>query len=306
MLTVERVSEHAYLVTSSSPELWKCNGIVVTSGAGTRAAFIDCSFNAAEFDALLDKFGDNVDYYVTHMHVDHVQYLHVAEARGIPIYCPAPDHEYVADLSRFARANGIHEAGFEAMFRDYIDHYTKFRPVTRVTAFSPGAVFDYKSWRLASIPLPGHSPGHVGFEIRPGPPGDAQPVLFAADIGIDGIGPWYCFKYCHLGQYRASIARLEAMYARDSYVLLSSHGPAIRARDPDIFTRARQKIEAARTRLVRLLETTPRDVEALVGKGVYYRTTTLAKMEAGPRQLYLFWESWAIRHLLRELEAELP
>ena len=307
MLHYEEVAKGLYLVTTDANEYWKCNGLVITDAEDSKIVLIDCNFNEEEIESLLKKFGNNIAaYFISHVHIDHVQYTHLYEKLGIPIHCPIPENEYIKDLNLFLNDNGAIDYGIDRLFVKYVENFTNFRLLTSTFPYSPDDVFNFENITLRSIPLPGHSPGHSGFEIirinSDKKANTYKDVLFAADIGLDEFGPWYGFKYCDVAQYRESIDRIESIYNNGDYILLSGHGPVIREKQDDIFEKVRDRLNESQARLVEVLKTTPKEINKLVYKGIYYNTSVLDKMEENMKNLYLFYEAYSIVNLLDELD----
>ncbi len=304
MLTFEPITENVFLATSDLKEHWKCNGLILTSPRDSKAVLIDCSFREEEIEQIFQEFGE-VSYvsFMTHLHVDHVQYTHLYEKLQIPIYSPIPENEYITDLQWFMQSNGAVDFGISKEFLGYINNFTRFRPLRQVIAFTPGDVFDFDSISLKSIPLPGHSPGHTGFEIKhKNPSPQHKDVLFVADIGIEEFGPWYGFKYCDITQYLNSIDLAKQLFKNGDFILLSSHGAPIFDPETLVFEQTRAKFEESIQKLRYYLEIDGPDLSQLVGKGIYYKREVLAKMDEKVRELYHFWEALSIQNLLDYLD----
>lgn len=305
MLKFEEISKGVYLTTTDSQEYWKCNGIIITDVEDSKIILIDCNFNDEEIEEIFEKFGkDLLAYFISHVHVDHVQYVHLYEKYNIPIYCPQPEDEYIRDLKVFMKNNGAIDYGIADLFLLYVSNFTKTKQLKNHIPFASGKIFEYSNVILKTIHLPGHSPGHTGFEIirKNSTINSHRDVLFITDIGIENFGPWYGFKYCDLGQYRESIDKIEKIYLKGDYILQSSHSEVIKEKNELIFNKARQQLDDAKARLEELLKTNPANVEDLIGKGVYYKKSTLAKMDENVRNLYLFWEAFSVKNLLEEIE----
>ncbi len=101
------------------------------------------------------------------------------------------------------------------------------RPVFEVTWLADGEELQHEHAVIRVHHLPGHTPGHVGFELG------GEGVLVTGDTILDGLTPNAVVDrdpenpgrpFLSLAAYAATLGRLEAMRPR---LLLPAHGPCI-------------------------------------------------------------------------------
>jgi len=304
MLHYKKIEEGIFLVKSDVNFPWKCNGIVAQTQGGENI-LIDCNFTAKEIDSLLQKMGPRVAaYFASHVHMDHVNNIKNYETLGIKIYCPIPEDRYLLHIDTFLRENGAADYGLLDQFKFFVANIAHFRELNSVSGFAPGMKFTFGEFVIETIPLPGHSPGHTAFAIRD-LTNHRRNVLFASDIGLDPVGAWYGFKYNHMKDLRASIARIEAIYNHEDFILTSGHGPIYFEKQYGVFQEIRDKIEHTKQRLLALFDPkTPRGLGDVTLKGVFYRKETVQDLDETFRGLHNFWEGAALSNLIEELEQE--
>jgi glyoxylase-like metal-dependent hydrolase (beta-lactamase superfamily II) len=139
------------------------------------------------------------------------------------------------------------------------------RPVTAVRWLSDGDELEHEHGPIRVHHLPGHTPGHVGFELG------GERVIVTGDTILDGLTPNAVVDrdpvtperpFLSLAAYAASLARLEALRPK---WLLPAHGPCIADVGGQVATlRARQDQRAAEIR--GLLEAGPVTVASLIAR----------------------------------------
>ena len=101
------------------------------------------------------------------------------------------------------------------------------RPIRSFDALEDGQVLPHTSGSIRVHHLPGHTPGHVGFEL------EGEGAIITGDTVLDGVVPNAVVgadpetpdrPYQSLAAYAATLRRLEALRPR---ILLPAHGPRI-------------------------------------------------------------------------------
>jgi glyoxylase-like metal-dependent hydrolase (beta-lactamase superfamily II) len=123
------------------------------------------------------------------------------------------------------------------------------RPVSDVRWLADGEELEHEHGPIRVHHLPGHTPGHVGFELG----GDG--VIVTGDTILDGLTPNAVVDrdpddparpFLSLAAYAGTLARLEALHPA---LLLPAHGPCIADVRGQVETlRARQRRRAAEIR----------------------------------------------------------
>jgi glyoxylase-like metal-dependent hydrolase (beta-lactamase superfamily II) len=247
---------------------------------------------------LLAAFSQCVKaYYLTHMHLDHACNIADVEERGIRIFAPENELKYISDFRNLLHDTGAMDLGTEMEMSYLISTIFKYRNTGNIAGYTPGMEILEGAVTLRSIPLPGHSPGHTGFQIIDGD----KRFLFTTDIGLEKLGAWYGFRYCSIPRYKESINLLLSLYNQGD-ILLGSHCEPCFEYRPDLLSEISDKINASEERLLNELKRDkPVAAGDLTGKGIYYRQETIEKMEGPQRKLYLFWEHCSIENLLEDL-----
>lgn len=299
MLKLTPLNKYCTLATPNRLEIWKCNTLIIDHG--DHLSLIDGNLNSSELDNLTTLFEKTVaTCYSTHTHVDHVNNLHCLENRGIEIFSPELELQYLLDIDLLLKDGGAEEQSARVEMRDFITGELGFRNLSKAKGFSPEAAFTDSGIKLQSIPLPGHSPGHTGYLVScPGEPD----LLFVTDIGLDDFGAWYGFDYCDLGDYRNSIARLKEIYDPTRQILLSSHNSPNFPGNPGDFDRILDGIAATETKILQTLSqnSNGQTTTEMTFTGLFYPLRSLRRMQGGLRKLYYFWEFYCIQNHLEDL-----
>lgn len=137
------------------------------------------------------------------------------------------------------------------------------RALARFTALDDGFVLDHERGRLRTWHLPGHSPGHVGFELV------GEGIVWTGDLLLEGITPNALVgpdphdprrPFLSLAAYNESLSRVLALRPR---LLLPGHGPCI-ANVEESIGRVRERQRQRSEQVVGLLRREPADVARLM------------------------------------------
>lgn len=306
MVITQKLIENVYLITPEDKFSWICNGILIVDANDGQNVLIDCNLKRRDFKALFKEFnGDFKTYYISHVHLDHVNNVHyfeklVPEAR---IYCPIPEHEYMLDIQKFIETNGAQQYGVGEPLKKAFFTIMRFKELKRVEGFKPDASFSFDNVMVKTIHLPGHSPGHVAFSIESKESGNRK-VLFAADTGLDDFGAFYGFKYNSIAQISKDVRLLEQIYLNDNYVLTSGHGDVFFSKNQEIFQNILNKIEEREINLKKMLnQDIPKKIIDLTLQGLIYSNRTIKKYQTffQSEKLVEFWEYYYITNLLADL-----
>lgn len=297
MIKTTVISERTKLVQLRSKSLWQCNGLAVSTDDGT--ILIDCNLPGDALDKLLGAIDQPVKaYYVTHMHLDHASNIADVEARGIPVYAPEPELKYISDFKTLLLDSGAIDFGVEKEMKHLFNSIFKYRNIRDISGYTPGMEIAAGSVVIRSVPLPGHSPGHTGFQIID----EGKTLLFTTDTGLEKLGAWYGFRYCSISRYRESVNHLLNLY-KEGDILMGSHSDPHYNYNPGLLYEIIEKINISERRILKELnENNPVTIEDLSRKGIYYKKETIDKMEGVRKKLYLFWEHCSIENLLEESE----
>lgn len=303
MLIFQKITSNLHLVSTDTATPWKCNGLVVQPD-NSKPIWIDCNYKDQELNQLIEFSGMPQRYFITHVHIDHVNNIHGVESLGLPVYCPEPEVKYIVDGELLMEHSGAPFYGLLEPMKSFLFSFAGFQNLKKVESFDVTEKFTFDNIGIEAIHLPGHSPGHSGFIIRD-LKGIQRPVLFSSDMGLEKIGAWYGFKYCDVGDIKKSVEMIEELYASEDFILTGSHTKIFFEKQIDIFKNITDKIEESKGKLLSMMEGkeifSPDD---FVFKGVYYKTSSIEKMHEFTKRLYFFWEGYSIRNLFYDLERD--
>lgn len=220
---------------------------------GERSLVIDTGFNRPECEevlraALAELEITHADFFVTHLHSDHVGLVPRIADAGSRIYASETDGELINfeagnvywqildDLflqfgfpkAQFGRNTDIHPG------RKYAhDRSINFTYVTE------DDVLEYGGYRLQPILTPGHTPGHMGLY-------DAEKkIYFCGDHILGTITPNITIEISSLNPLKDYLESLRRVDAMEVSLLLSAHGTPI----PDMHARIAELLHHHEQRL---------------------------------------------------------
>ncbi|RMI38339.1 MBL fold metallo-hydrolase [Streptomyces triticirhizae] len=225
-----------------------------------RAVLIDFGYGAV-LDHLADFDVDEVtDVLVTHHHRDQVQGLARAVAAGIRVWVPPVERELIAEVDEHWRTRRFDN--------DYDVRQDRFSLLEQVPV--TGTVDEYRTRRyghaeIHTLPLPGHTPGSVGYLVTAG----GRRLAFVGDL-IHGEGrvwslaatQWaYTGSHENHGKEGVAATILSTMRLLDTGAesLLPSHGAPV-TDPPTAVARLRGKL----TELLQMNRRTPFDPERML------------------------------------------
>lgn len=149
-----------------------------------------------------------------------------------------------------------------------------------------GEVLDFGAVQAVVLHLPGHTPGHCGFYFP------KEKIVFAADIDLTPVGPWYGDETSSLPDFEASIDRLLSL---DIDIYCCSHRKPIREGIKDRLLSYKNMIQEREDRLLSLLDQ-PTALPDMTGKMVIFKDYS---------HIYsTFWERIMIEKHLAQLQAK--
>lgn len=182
---------------------------------GDELALVDAGLDDEALQALAPRLDE---LFVTHFHLDHV--AGIDALRGVPLTWNAsetgalsPDVDGILD---FLEVPGP----VRGPVGEFLDNVYPSVPGPARTV-EPGASLDLAGVRVDTIPVPGHSPGHLALEVP------EAGVVFTVDVEFRGRGPWYGWPHCDPTPFELAAAKL-APRLRDAEVVTTSHSDPIR------------------------------------------------------------------------------
>lgn len=242
-----------------SPLKW-LNAYIIRGG--DRFLIVDTGFNRDECHAALDdalrKLGvdlERTDFFITHIHSDHMGLLGRIAPEKCRIYFNVPEASWAQTPEERRKTHwertlaGYIANGFEAdaAFQAMASHPAhKYRSPRRLefTTVADGDRIDSGDFHFRCLATPGHSPGHmVLYE-------EARKILIAGDHILFDITPnitsWVEMEDS-LGQYLASLEKVDTL---DAALVLPGHRRLVH----DLHGRVRELREHHRARLAEVME----------------------------------------------------
>lgn len=239
---------------------------LVDTGPLTRSAWRTL---VAELAAVGFRPHDLRRVLLTHGHHDHCGQAGRLARYGVEVLAHADErgnlvHErHYRELWRQLRRAGLPLATRFALVSGLRVLDTTARRLPRFRPVSDGEELPHSRGRLRVHHLPGHSAGHLGFEL------EGEGIVWTGDLLLDGITPNAIVgpdprdpgrPFLSIAAYNASLGRLASLGAR---LLLPGHGPCIEnvaAAIGDVFHR--QRVRARQIK--RLLERGPAQLAQLL------------------------------------------
>jgi glyoxylase-like metal-dependent hydrolase (beta-lactamase superfamily II) len=179
MATTEKILPHLYVIEVPLPKspLKALNSYVIKGS--DRALVVDTGFNRPECLAALRQGLhelqvdlDHTDFFITHLHADHLGLVSQLVRPGQTVYFNAPDAEIVRnwkgwdDMVADAGRNGFPADSLRNTIHSHPGY--RFGPdkLPELTLLKDGDVLDIGDYRFHCIFTPGHTPGHLCLHER--------------------------------------------------------------------------------------------------------------------------------------------
>ncbi|TFG00575.1 MAG: MBL fold metallo-hydrolase [Promethearchaeota archaeon] len=300
MLKWHELSKDLFLVKEQSKRVNRLNSLIIQNEGPINPVLIDANYPFDFIDDLYSKIKSAKMLLFSHGHLDHTGHgFYHQEHYNTPLFCPKQEIDYLIDLETLMERVGFSRLELKDTYLMMVKDFMKFQECKEVNSFIPGKdVFEFNSFLIETIHIPGHSPGQTAFKISSKYEGFRK-ILFVADIGSH---PYYGDQNSDITQYRESIDKLEKIYYEDDYILVPAHGNYYINKDPDFFNRIRRKIDNNKKKVLSALtEKKPFSLRELVQK----RLITPENRIVEPiKDLYYLWDGGMIYQHLQELISE--
>lgn len=193
------------------------HGLALTDGDDL--VLVDAGLDEAALSALAPHLSTVL---VTHCHLDHV--IGIEALEEVPVVWNEAETDVLDDdLDRVLDFLGVEGPARQAA-RGLFD-WTYPDVPEPVGAFEPGEALELAGLRVETVPVPGHSPGHVALGFP-----DAG-LLFTVDVEFRGLGPWYGWPHCSATRFEEAARKLRSR-CLEADVVATSHSAPI-AGEPD-------------------------------------------------------------------------
>lgn len=157
---------------------------------------IDCSCGFARAE-LLSKQGIDILIF-THFHLDHT--LDTGTLSPEQIWCHEYDAAAIESIDMYQKMYGFNMFNGQDLGKKLVEAFA-LEPHIVNRKLNDGDILDFGHVKLHVIHTPGHTPGHTSFfEEKSG-------ILFAGDVDLSPIGPWYAHLCSDLDDYLKSIQK---------------------------------------------------------------------------------------------------
>lgn len=208
---------------------------------------------------------------ITHGHHDHMGLARRLQRHGAQVYAHPADtnnltlRRHFSQLWRLLGTLGVSPRSRLLMLAGLAALDTTNRPLKRFFPLADGQDLPSAGGSLRVHHLPGHSPGHVAFEL------EGEDLWLSGDVLLNGILPNAVLEpdpqnphrpYPALARYRAT---LEKLAAHPPGALLPAHGPAI----TQVAALARETLwrqEQRAKQILQVLEEEPKSVASLLAR----------------------------------------
>ncbi|MHA1767511.1 MAG: MBL fold metallo-hydrolase [Promethearchaeota archaeon] len=310
-LSIEEIYPNIYFVhqIKASAYFTRCDGLLVMPRKewNLNPVVIDLNIEPVHIHSIFNHFNLNryskIDYICSHGHMDHIAHVHEWENLGAIIHSPTPHQDNLISIKAFWRSFGFIK-GLNEDYASYLgdlNHYKSCK--NRPLIFQPGLDLKFDCFQIQTIPLEGHSLGHVGLFFP------NEKILHISCLGFDKqfpeddqFGPWYGFEECSLELYEKDIDTAEKIFLNSADILTSSHSYVVRKKNKEPFNYMRKKIMKNRNKIEEAIKEYYKNgiksdlVEYLLSLDLIYPKH---KMDDPLSSIFRFWESWMIRNHLK-------
>ncbi len=264
-----------YLEPEGKRKLYACSGLAVS---GRVKVVIDGNPGKNQTRDFLLEFDPDIAL-VSHYHPDHSAWCsQVLEHTKAELMIPNGEELYFKSLDHLVSHTATDKA-MENLMRDFARNFLSYREIETFITYDSPCSFILGDISLECIRTPGHSPGHTSFYL----PG--QKILFASDMGVDRLGPWYGWRDCSIEATIESILMLKSLEVK---ILLTSHGGIVTRDIDQCWDRALLHILEREQRIVLALEK-GKTREEIIEEGVCYPKK--GKVKEPVKSFFIMWDS---------------
>jgi len=306
-LELSKVKEDILLAHQKKPPYYFscCDGLIILpkKGRNTKTVILDLNIEPALIKQINHLYGPISNYVCTHGHMDHIAHVYQWETLGVNIHAPIPEHKFLLDLYNFYEGFGFNNVMDFSVIKKF-GELNGYQKCNHVNPFNPGDILEFEDFIIETIPLLGHSKGHIGFLLP------REKIVHISCLGFDqrkpgedGFGPWYGFAECSINQYLEDIDLAESIFLERADFLTSSHSYIVKSPDITPFTYMREKIGSNQTIVDQaIMSLKPSNkaeisIDDLLELDIFFPKK---KMKGSMLEIYRYWESGIIsKHIER-------
>lgn len=228
---INRVYSNVYRIEVPLPQnpLRATNSYVIKGQ--DRNLIIDTGFNLPEcMNAMrsglneLDVSLRETDFFITHMHSDHLDLLWALPTASSTIYLSKPDAETVRSSDKwvevrryFSRISGFPEDVFQEVIEKYSPHRHRRGDPPKFTTVKEGDKIGVNEFVFECVETPGHSEGHMClYESK-------RKILFSGDHILNDISPNISLWQYDWNPLKSYLESLDKMCKFDVELVLPGH-----------------------------------------------------------------------------------
>ena len=193
--------------------------LIIDTGMNREECMSVLSSGLKELDVDLRK----ADFFITHLHADHLGLVSSLATNTSTIYFNQPDAAIISsvghweEMSNFARINGFPEDELQRAIKDHPGRKYSSRGHLDFYILKEGDTVSIGDYLFKCIETPGHSPGHMClYEAN-------KKILVAGDHILFDITPNITFWLEMKSSLKQYLASLEKVYALDVNLTLPGH-----------------------------------------------------------------------------------
>lgn len=253
--------------------------------------FIDVNLGVKGTDYLIKKMKPDISI-VSHYHSDHSNWGSlILETSETELYVPEGEEDYLKSLEYFIRKTaGSHE--LRKVWMDFTINVMRYEEMEGFQTYCDLHRFRSGDVLIECLRTPGHSPSHTSFYFP------EQKILFAGDMGLGYLGPWYGWNDCNICQHVESILKLKSL---ETEVLMSSHH-GIAYKDIDQIWDRCLRIILKREKFIREELHKGKKKQEIVEQGIYFRNVSEA--EEPMKSFRIMWDTIMFEHHREILERD--
>ena len=207
---------------------------------------------------VLRPWADKVDLVInSHTHPDHVPGNWLFE--GVEILVPRQSWDTAGVKAKLA-PRLVDQDAARAVWLEFVTRDLDLRDRRPDGWFEPGQIIEVGAARLEAIYTPGHLADHYCFWLP------EEGLLLSGDIDFTPFGPWYGNPECHIGQFRASLAKCLELKPK---IMASSHFPPVDRDIPAKLAAFEAVIDRRNDKIAGLLDR-PKTIPELVEESPIY------------------------------------
>ena len=309
-LNIEEIIPDIYFIhqIKASAYFTRCDGLLFMPRdmGNLNPVIIDLNLEPKYIQIIYDAFKLNqyskLDYICSHGHMDHISHVSKWEELGASIHFPFPHQNNLVSLDAFLEDFGFLKV-LNKPIAEILGSLNHYEPCKRIpNVFRPGDVLTFDNLEIQTIPLEGHSLGHVGFFFP------VEKLFHISCLGFDlqkpgddQFGPWYGFEECSLELYNKNIDEAENIFLNSSDILTSSHSYIVREKNSEPFEYMRRKIMQNQKKIMNAVQDYNEKgkksdlIDYLLSLDLIFPKS---KMKDSLRSIFRFWESWIIKNHL--------